>query len=177
MTLRRYVLIRDEHRSFKYAPKFQTFVFGIETLTLVWISTRTLEVFLFTLLPLDVLGKKLILLLEIFSCFCYLSSLYIFYSLGTSGAQSGLKPKPVSAGPTPINIYGNSNNDDDDDDRGSFLENAAGALFGGGDGGGIFGGEGGFFGGGGGSDDDDEGPLDGIGDAIGDFFEGRNVNV
>lgn len=106
-----------------------------------------------------------------------ISSLSTFiYSFGVSGVQSGLKPKPVSAGPTPINIYGNSDNDDDD--RGSFLENAAGAIFGGGEGGGIFGGEGGFFGGGGGaSDDDDDGPLDGIGDAIGDFFDGRNVKV
>lgn len=95
--------------------------------------------------------------------------------MGASGVQSGLKPKPVSSGPTPINIYGNTNNDDD---RGSFLQNAAGALFGGGEGGGIFGGEGGFFGGGGGgSDNDDEGPLDGIGDALGDFFDGRSIKV
>lgn len=99
------------------------------------------------------------------------------YSFGASGVQSGLKPKPVSAGPAPINIYGNSDNDDDDN-RGGFLENAAGAIFGGGEGGGIFGGEGGFFGGGGGgSDDDDEGPLDGIGDAIGDLFDGRSLKV
>lgn len=104
-----------------------------------------------------------------------LSSNFVFwtYSFGTSGVQSGLKPKPVSSGPTPINIYGNSN---DDDDRGSFLQNAAGALFGGGEGGGIFGGDGGLFGGGGGGSDDD-GPFDGIGEAIGDFFDGRNIKV
>lgn len=90
-----------------------------------------------------------------------------------SGIQSGLKPKPVSAGPAPVNIFENSDNSDGD--RGSFLQNAAGAIFGGGEGGGIFGGEGGFFGGGGGSDGG--GPLDDVGDALGDYFDGRSEKV
>lgn len=96
-----------------------------------------------------------------------------FYRLGTRGVQTGLKPKPISPGPAPVSLFGNS--DDDDDDRGGFLSNAAGAIFGGGDsdGGGLFGGGGGIFGGGG--DDDDGGPLDAIGDAVGDFFDGRKL--
>lgn len=77
-----------------------------------------------------------------------------FLSLGSSGLQTGQKPRPVSSGPKPVNLFGNSN---DDDDGGSFIENAAG----------VFGGDGLF---GGGSSED--GPFDGIGDAFGDFFDG-----
>lgn len=92
---------------------------------------------------------------------------FIFYfSLGSKGLQTGLKPKPVSSGPTPVSLFGNSNNEDE----GGFLENAAGAVFGG-DEGGLFGGSDGLFGGG-----NDEGPLDAIGDAIGDFFDGRKID-
>ncbi|CAD0194681.1 unnamed protein product [Chrysodeixis includens] len=81
------------------------------------------------------------------------------FSLGTKGLQTGLKPKPVSSGPAPVNLFGNTDRDDDDDGGGGFLENAAGSVF---DGEGLFGG--------GGSDDDDGGPLDAIGDAFGDFL-------
>ncbi|XP_075970644.1 uncharacterized protein LOC142973015 [Anticarsia gemmatalis] len=74
------------------------------------------------------------------------------FSFGSSGLQSGKKPRPVSSsGPKPVNLFGSGNNDDDE---GGFLENAFG--------------EGGLLGGGGSSDD---GPFDGIGDAIGDFFD------
>lgn len=76
--------------------------------------------------------------------------------MGASGIQTGLKPRPVSSGPKPVNLFGNSNNDDD---GGSFLANAAG---------GVFGGDG-LFGGGGSSDD---GPFGGLGDAFGDLFDG-----
>ncbi|KAJ8735424.1 hypothetical protein PYW07_007044 [Mythimna separata] len=79
------------------------------------------------------------------------------FRLGASGVQTGLKPRPVSSGPKPVSLYGNSNNDDDG--GGGFLENAAGNVFGGD----------GLFGGGGSSDD---GPFDGIGDAFGDLFDG-----
>lgn len=79
------------------------------------------------------------------------------YRLGASGVQTGLKPRPVSSGPKPVSLYGNSNNDDDG--GGGFLENAAGDVFGGD----------GLFGGGGSSDD---GPFEGIGDAFGDLFAG-----
>ncbi|RVE54437.1 hypothetical protein evm_000922 [Chilo suppressalis] len=82
------------------------------------------------------------------------------FGLGTSGVQTGLKPKPISSGPAPVSLYGNNNDDDDDD--GGFIENAADAL---GVGDGIFGG---------GSDSDGGGPLDEIGDAVGDLFgDGR----
>ncbi|KAG6447338.1 hypothetical protein O3G_MSEX004933 [Manduca sexta] len=86
------------------------------------------------------------------------------FGLGSSGVQTGLKPKPVSSGPTPVNLFGNSNNDDD----GGLLGDAGGILGGGGDG--LFGGGDGIFGGG-----NDEGPLDAIGDAVGDFFDGRKL--
>lgn len=83
-------------------------------------------------------------------------------SLGSSGVKTGLKPKPVSNGPAPVNLFGNR---DEDNDGGGFIQNAAEGIFGGDDDGGLFGG---------GSDsDDDGGPLDAIGDAVGDFFEGR----
>lgn len=81
-------------------------------------------------------------------------------SLGTKGLQTGLKPKPVSSGPAPVNLFGNTNRDDDDDGGGGFLANAAGSVF---DGDGLFGG---------GGSDDDGGPLDAIGDAFGDFLGG-----
>ncbi|XP_063825884.1 uncharacterized protein LOC135075365 [Ostrinia nubilalis] len=84
------------------------------------------------------------------------------FGLGASGVQTGLKPKPVSSGPAPVNLFGNNDDDDDDDD--GFLGNAAGAVLG--DGPGIFGG----------GDDDDGGPLDAIGDAVGDIFDGRKLN-
>ncbi|KAI5639770.1 hypothetical protein NE865_07847 [Phthorimaea operculella] len=96
------------------------------------------------------------------------------FGLGQSGVQTGLKPQPVkNKGPKPVSLYGNP--DDDDDDRGSFLENVAGGILEGGDGDGILGGgEGGFFGGGGG-DDDGDGPFAGIGEAVGDIFDGRKL--
>ncbi|KAF9423294.1 hypothetical protein HW555_001363 [Spodoptera exigua] len=78
------------------------------------------------------------------------------FRMGASGIQTGLKPRPVSSGPKPVSLFGNSNNDDD---GGSFLENAAGNVFGGD----------GLFGGGGSSD---AGPFDGLGDAFGDLFDG-----
>ncbi|XP_068626438.1 uncharacterized protein [Battus philenor] len=85
------------------------------------------------------------------------------FGLGSSGVQSGLKPKPISSGPQPINLFGNGNNDD----SGGFLENAAGTLLGGGDGGGIFGRpNGGLFGGRPGN-----GPLSDIGEALGEIFQ------
>ncbi|KAI8438261.1 hypothetical protein MSG28_010859 [Choristoneura fumiferana] len=95
------------------------------------------------------------------------------FGLGASGVQAGLKPKPVSSGPAPVSLFGNSG--DGDDNRGGFLSNAAGAIFGGGDSesGGLFGGGGGIFGGG--DDGDDGGPLDAFGDAVGDFFDGRKL--
>lgn len=71
-----------------------------------------------------------------------------------------MKPKPVSSGPAPVSLFGNGDNDDDDDD--GIFGGAADVL-----------GGGGLFGGG---SDDDGGPLDAIGDAVGDFFEGRNMN-
>ncbi|XP_073958448.1 uncharacterized protein [Choristoneura fumiferana] len=97
------------------------------------------------------------------------------FGLGASGVQAGLKPKPVSSGPAPVSLFGNSG--DGDDNRGGFLSNAAGAIFGGGDSesGGLFGGGGGIFGGG--DDGDDGGPLDAFGDAVGDFFDGRKFRT
>ncbi|XP_063616664.1 uncharacterized protein LOC134789909 [Cydia splendana] len=94
------------------------------------------------------------------------------FGLGTKGLQTGLNPKPVSSGPAPVSLFGNN---DDDDDRDGFLSNVAGGIFGGGDEGGLFGGGGGggIFGGGSDNDDDDGGPLDDIGDAVGDLFDGR----
>ncbi|XP_063357951.1 uncharacterized protein LOC134647530 [Cydia amplana] len=92
------------------------------------------------------------------------------FGLGTKGLQTGLSPKPISSGPGPISLFGNN---DDDDNRDGFLSNVAGGIFGGGDEGGLFGGGGGIFGGGSDNDDDDGGPLDDIGDAVGDFFDGR----
>lgn len=75
--------------------------------------------------------------------------------------QTGLKPKPVSSGPKPVNLFGSNNNNE----QGTILD-AAGALLSGGGGrpnGGLFGG---------GSD----GPLDAIGDAIGNIFDGRDFD-
>lgn len=81
--------------------------------------------------------------------------------------QTGLKPKPVSSGPTPISLFGNNG---ENDNEGGILDDAAGAVFGGG-GDGLFGGSDGLFGGG-----NDEGPLDAIGDAVGELFDGRNLD-
>ncbi|CAG9581227.1 unnamed protein product [Danaus chrysippus] len=83
------------------------------------------------------------------------------FGLGSSGLQTGLKPKPVSSGPKPVNLFGSGNNND-----GTLLD-AAGELIGNnGNGllpqGGLFGRPGGIFGG--------DGPLDAIGDAVGEFF-------
>jgi hypothetical protein len=74
--------------------------------------------------------------------------------LGASGIQTGLKPKPVSSGPAPVNLYGSSNNDNDEGGgiASAFLGTDSSE---------------GFFGG----DDDGDGPLDDIGEAIGDLFE------
>ncbi|CAG4979560.1 unnamed protein product [Parnassius apollo] len=77
------------------------------------------------------------------------------FGFGSSGVQTGLKPKPISSGPKPVNLFGNGNNED----SGGFLENAAGTLLGDGNGGGLFG------------RPNDSGPLDDIGDAIGELFE------
>lgn len=85
-------------------------------------------------------------------------------SFGSSGVQTGLKPKPVSSGPKPISLFGSGS----EDSGGGFLENAAGTLLGDGDGGGLFGRPGGgLFGG----RPNNNGPLDDIGDAIGEFFQ------
>lgn len=77
----------------------------------------------------------------------------IFFSLGSSGLQTGLKPKPVSSGPKPVSLFGSGNTND-----GTILD-AAGSLIPIRNGGGIFGGG--------------NGPLDAIGNAVGDFFGGR----
>lgn len=83
-----------------------------------------------------------------------------YFSLGSAGLQTGLKPKPVSSGPKPVNLFGSSNNND-----GTILD-AAGSLLGSENG--IFGApEGGLFGG---------GPLDAIGNAVGDIFGGRDID-
>ncbi|XP_046962144.1 uncharacterized protein LOC124531687 [Vanessa cardui] len=83
------------------------------------------------------------------------------FGLGSSGLQTGLKPKPVSSGPKPISLFGSGSNNNE----GTLLD-AAGSLIGG-NGNGIFGAPGGgIFGGG-------DGPLDAIGNAVGDFFGGR----
>ncbi|XP_045450567.1 uncharacterized protein LOC123659367 [Melitaea cinxia] len=74
------------------------------------------------------------------------------FGLGSSGLQTGLKPKPVSSGPKPVSLFGSGNTND-----GTILD-AAGSLIGGN--------SGGIFGGG-------NGPLDAIGNAVGDFFGGR----
>ncbi|KAM3967593.1 uncharacterized protein ACR2FA_011144 [Aphomia sociella] len=80
------------------------------------------------------------------------------FSLGSSGIKTGLKPKPVSSGPKPVNLFGNSD-DRDEGDEGGFLENAASAVFGGG-----------------GDSNDDDGPLDAIGDVVEDLFDGRRLD-
>ncbi|CAK1601796.1 unnamed protein product [Parnassius mnemosyne] len=54
------------------------------------------------------------------------------FGFGKSGVQTGLKPKPISSGPKPVNLFGNGNNED----SGGFLENAAGTLLGNGNSGG-----------------------------------------
>lgn len=130
----------------------------------------------------------------------------VFFSFGSSGIKTGQKPKPLSsAGPKPINLFGNGDQDEGGliqnaaqtvlGQGNNILGGGDGGILGGGDGGilgggngGIFGGggEGGIFGGGGGDDggffsdggDDggDEGPLDAIGDALGDFLDGRSYN-
>lgn len=104
--------------------------------------------------------------------------------MGSSGVKTGQKPKPVSSGPKPVNLFGSGGQE-----QGGFIENAAEAVLGGGEGlfggrpqggllggdggGGLFGGDGGgIFGGGGG----DDGPFDAIGDAFGDFLDGRSNN-
>lgn len=111
--------------------------------------------------------------------------------MGSSGIKTGQKPKPVSSGPKPINLFGNGG-----EEEGGFIQNAAdtvlgqgnglfgggdGGVLGGGDGGILGGGDGGLFGGGGdgifgdgGDDGGDEGPLDAMGDALGDFLDGRS---
>lgn len=105
-------------------------------------------------------------------------------SLGSSGIKTGQKPKPISSGPKPVNLYGSGG-----EEQGGFIENAAGSVLGGGEGlfgggseggllggdsggGGIFGDGDGIFGDGG----DDEGPFDGIGDALGDLLDGRSID-
>ncbi|KPI97547.1 hypothetical protein RR46_07294 [Papilio xuthus] len=86
------------------------------------------------------------------------------FGFGSSGVQTGLKPKPVSSGPKPISLFGSGS----EDTGGGFLENAAGTLLGDGNGGGLFGRPGGgLFGG----RPNNNGPLDDIGDAIGEFFQ------
>ncbi|CAK1544583.1 unnamed protein product [Leptosia nina] len=82
--------------------------------------------------------------------FTIYSASFRCFGLGSSGVQTGLKPKPVSSGPKPVNLFGSSNQQE-----GTILD-AAGA---------ILGGQGsrpsgGLFGGG------NDGPLDAIGDAI-----------
>lgn len=127
------------------------------------------------------------------------------FSLGSSGLKTGQKPKPLSSGgPKPINLFGNGDQEEGGfiqnaaesvlgqgsnilgggeggiigGGDGGFLGGGNGGIFGGGGDGGIFGGggdDGGFFGGG---DDNggDEGPLDAIGDALGDFLDGRSYS-
>ncbi|XP_052737626.1 uncharacterized protein LOC112042996 [Bicyclus anynana] len=86
------------------------------------------------------------------------------FGLGSAGLQTGLKPKPVSSGPKPVNLFGNGGTTND----GTILD-AAGQILSGGNGNGIFGApDGGLFGGGG-------GPLDAIGDAVGNLLELRRI--
>lgn len=101
--------------------------------------------------------------------------------MGSSGVQTGLKPKPVSSGPTPVNLFPTRDEDNDNGD-GIFGDVASDLIGGGGgsdDGGGIFGGAGnGLFGGGGSSDNDNDnsGPFDGISDVFdgfGDFLDSK----
>nr|XP_034833521.1 uncharacterized protein LOC117990167 [Maniola hyperantus] len=83
------------------------------------------------------------------------------FGLGLSGVQTGLKPKPVSSGPKPVNLFGSGNTNND----GTILNAAGQILTGGGNGNGLFGvPQGGLFGGGG-------GPFDAIGDAVGDLIQ------
>ncbi|KAJ0182663.1 hypothetical protein K1T71_002032 [Dendrolimus kikuchii] len=90
------------------------------------------------------------------------------FSFGASGLQTGLKPRPVKSGPKPINLFGNNGGVAE----GGFIENAAGAVFGV-NGNNILGGVAeGVFGGG----SNDAGPLDAIGDAVGDFLDGRKMD-
>ncbi|CAG4965419.1 unnamed protein product [Colias eurytheme] len=79
--------------------------------------------------------------------FTIYSASFRCFGLGTSGVQTGLKPKPVSSGPKPVNLFGNNNNNQQE----GTIFDAASGLFGGGS----------------------DGPLDAIGDALGDFFDGR----
>ncbi|XP_050671074.1 uncharacterized protein LOC126969582 [Leptidea sinapis] len=83
------------------------------------------------------------------------------FGFGSSGVQTGLKPKPVSSGPKPINLFGSGSNNNG---GGSVLETAGAIL------GGNRRPSGGIFSGGSG------GPLDAIGGAIGGLFDGRNLN-
>lgn len=108
------------------------------------------------------------------------SASFSCFGLGASGVQTGLKPKPVSSGPTPVNLFGNNNRDENNNGPGLLGGLADGILSGGGggnNGGGFFGGSGLFGGAGGGSDaDDDEGPFGAIGDAfdgLGDFLDAK----
>lgn len=79
--------------------------------------------------------------------------------MGSSGLQTGLKPKPVSSGPKPVNLFGNGNTND-----ATLLDAAGQLLANGANGNGLFGRpQGGLFGGG-------NGPLDVIGDAVGDLI-------
>ncbi|CAH2239527.1 jg21531 [Pararge aegeria aegeria] len=83
------------------------------------------------------------------------------FGLGSSGLQTGLKPKPVSSGPKPVNLFGSGSTNND----GTILDAAGQLLTGGNNGNGLFGApQGGLFGGGG-------GPLDAIGDAVGNLLE------
>ncbi|XP_038207768.1 uncharacterized protein LOC119829371 [Zerene cesonia] len=82
--------------------------------------------------------------------FTIYSASFRCFGLGTSGVQTGLKPKPTSSGPKPINLFGSNNNQQE-----GTIFDAASGLFGGGS----------------------DGPLDAIGDALGDFFDGRNLKT
>ncbi|XP_026758593.3 uncharacterized protein LOC113518040 [Galleria mellonella] len=99
--------------------------------------------------------------------FSIYSASFRCFGLGSSGIQTGLKPKPISSGPKPVNLFGNS---DRDDDESGFLQNAASAVLGGGgsESNGLFGGSS--------SNDDDDGPLDAIGDVVEDLFDGRRLD-
>ncbi|CAG9118141.1 unnamed protein product [Plutella xylostella] len=93
------------------------------------------------------------------------------FGLGSSGVQTGLKPKkPVSEGPKPVSLFGSSSSGSSSSSGGGVISNAAGAIIGGEGPAGILDGVAeGIFGG-----DDEGGPLDEIGDAVGEFLEGRS---